>query len=77
MGHSYEADYWSCGIILYNMIYGYCPYTSDVVDEVYHRIVHDDYFVDEKIDPNANELIKMLLTRDVGKRASYEEVMKS
>ena len=37
-GHAYEVDYWSCGIILYNMLYGEYPFLSDNAKSVYRLI---------------------------------------
>ena len=60
-GHGLEADYWSIGVILYNMLYGSCPFISDNVDEVYKKIREGDYILDNNIDKKANELIEKLL----------------
>jgi serine/threonine protein kinase len=34
-GYGFQVDWWSVGVILYTLLYGKCPFTSDKVDEVY------------------------------------------
>ncbi len=46
-GHSVEVDYWACGIILYTMLYGKCPFLSDNVDEVYSMIKKGKYLLND------------------------------
>lgn len=76
-GHSYEVDYWSCGVILYNMIYGQCPFVSEKVDEVYKQIWTGKFKIEPHVDQHANDLIKQLLVLDHNERGSYDEVMQS
>lgn len=76
-GHSYEVDYWSIGIILYNMIYGKCPFQKDVPDEVYKLILDGHFRLEKTFSAEVNELISALLERNVEKRAKYQDVIES
>jgi polo-like kinase 1 len=38
IGHSYEVDYWSIGVILYTMLYGRPPFESQEVKQTYKKI---------------------------------------
>ena len=43
------------------MIYGICPFLSDKVDLVYDKILKNNFYLDNKIDKSANDLIINLL----------------
>lgn len=76
-GHSFEVDYWSLGIILYNMIYGCCPFVSDNVEEVYSLIKKGKFYLNDEYGKDINDLIKSLLYGKYQQRADYEFVESS
>ena len=65
-GYSQEIDWWSVGIIFYEMLIGYPPFFSDTPQLTCHKICHfKDYFnIPEecKISKNACDLIKKFIT---------------
>lgn len=38
LGHSYEVDYWSIGVILYTLLIGRPPFESAEVKQTYKKI---------------------------------------
>lgn len=38
IGHSYEVDFWSIGVITYTLIYGRPPFESQEVKQTYKKI---------------------------------------
>jgi serine/threonine protein kinase len=38
VGYNHTVDYWSLGIILYELLYGITPFTSDSVDETFQKL---------------------------------------
>lgn len=38
VGHSYEVDFWSIGVILYTLLYGRPPFESPEVKQTYKKI---------------------------------------
>ena len=64
-GYGIECDWWSLGVILYEMIVGYTPFYSDSPEETAEKIVHFKTsleFPDERaISRPARDLISRLL----------------
>lgn len=76
-GHSYEADIWSIGIIIYAMLFGKPPFQSKNVDAIYKRIKHNDFKFPEDIDVSdqAKDLICCLLTPEPHKRLTLDGIL--
>ena len=68
-GYNQSADYWSFGVLLYEMLAGYAPFAS-VSDGVRHRriITSDLKFHTPYFDATAKSLISRLCIVDVSKR---------
>ena len=69
-GHRYDADWWSLGILIYQMFYGYTPFEDDYIDSIYQKILYTDVNFDSnyKIDENLKSLISALLIKNEGDR---------
>ena len=76
-GHLFEVDYWSLGIIIFNMAYGVCPFQSEVPEEVYKMVLKGYYEVNKYSSKELNEVINILLERDITKRANYDSLKNS
>ena len=70
-GYGIEIDWWSLGIIFYEMLYGYAPFSSQITQEVCYKVINHDKFLifpsGNKISKDAKDLIKRLLS-DTDKR---------
>ena len=64
-GYDYSVDWWSLGIILFEMLIGYPPFFSEETEETYQKIMdfenHLDFPNDVEISKEAKDLIKSLL----------------
>ncbi|KAI5189492.1 protein kinase X [Nematocida minor] len=75
-GHSFEVDFWSLGVILYEMIVGYPPFYHDSQVELCRLIIGGNIKFPAFVNPVARDLIKQLLQTDRKKRLGYKKGVK-
>jgi len=65
-GYGQEVDWWSVGVILYEMLVGYPPFFSDNPTETCQKIIKwKQYFKipsDANLSPEAENLVKKLMS---------------
>lgn len=76
VGHSYEVDIWSLGVIIYTLIIGKPPFETTDVKATYSRIKRNQYtFPDHvQISEEARDLITCILTGDPSARPSLDQI---
>jgi len=69
-GHYYNfsVDYWSFGVLLYEMLTGYSPFHGEDEEELFNAIQHNDVPYPNNISESSISCVKMLLERDPIKR---------
>ena len=67
-GHGKPVDWWTCGILLYEMIAGIDPFSDDDPIMVYQKILKGKIKFPSGFDSNAKSLVKHLLESDLTKR---------
>ena len=67
-GHGKPVDWWTMGILLYEMLIGIDPFSDDDPMAIYQKIVKGKIHFPKDIDKNAKSLIKHLLNGDTTKR---------
>lgn len=76
VGHSYQVDIWSLGVVLYTWIVGKPPFETADVKTTYRRIRDSIYsFPDRvRVSDEAKDLIKRMLQKNPDARPSLDEV---
>ena len=77
-GYSFSCDYWSIGIIAYEIYYNCYPFGNEATDpmEIYKDTIKKDLAFPYKGDKCVNNFIKAILTKNVTKRLCSLEAAK-
>ncbi|KAI9280118.1 kinase-like domain-containing protein [Sporodiniella umbellata] len=67
-GYSKAVDWWSLGVLVYEMLAGYPPFYDDDHLKLYEKILASKVKWPHYFDANAKDLLKRLLTPDLTKR---------
>lgn len=67
-GHGKPVDWWTLGILIYEMIVGYPPFVDEDPMGIYQKILSGKIVFPKFFDKNGKVLVKKLLTADLGKR---------
>eukprot|EP00026_Physarum_polycephalum_P007054 Phypoly_transcript_07107.p1 GENE.Phypoly_transcript_07107~~Phypoly_transcript_07107.p1 ORF type:complete len:367 (+),score=62.57 Phypoly_transcript_07107:373-1473(+) len=70
------VDIWSCGCILYFMLFGRPPFYSDSEEEIYDLVSEGIWsFPESKVSEQAKDLVKRLLEKDPNKRLTVKQAL--
>ncbi|KAI8377479.1 serine/threonine protein kinase [Radiomyces spectabilis] len=67
-GYTKTVDWWTLGVLLYEMITGLPPFYDENTNEMYRKILEDELRFPEDMSPDAKTLLRGLLTRDPNQR---------
>merc|ERR1719183_2360937 len=67
-GHGKPVDWWTLGILIYEMIVGYPPFVDEEPMGIYQKILAGKIYFPKYFDKNAKALVKKLLTAELSKR---------
>ncbi|CCE64132.1 hypothetical protein TPHA_0G02910 [Tetrapisispora phaffii CBS 4417] len=70
-GYSKEVDWWTLGVLLYEMLTGLPPYYDEDVPKMYKKILKEPLRFPEGFDSDAKDLLIGLLSRDPKRRLGY------
>lgn len=77
-GHSFEADIWSLGVIIYTLLVGVPPFQQKNIEEIYRMIELNKYIFPENciLSSDAIDLISKILISNPQERPDLEQIMK-
>uniref|UniRef100_A0A0G4FND1 Protein kinase domain-containing protein n=1 Tax=Chromera velia CCMP2878 TaxID=1169474 RepID=A0A0G4FND1_9ALVE len=67
-GHGKPVDWWTMGILIYEMLVGYPPFVAEDPMEIYKKILQGKVVFPKFFDKDAKVLVKKLLQADLSKR---------
>ncbi|KAI8097195.1 camp-dependent protein kinase 8, partial [Halteromyces radiatus] len=67
-GYGKAVDYWSLGVLIYEMLAGYPPFMDDNQFRLYEKIVRCEPKYPDHFSPAAKDLLSNLLTTDLTRR---------
>lgn len=71
----FKADIWSCGVVLYSMVFGQLPWTKVNQHQLLDQIVRAEYFIPMSISQECSDLISKMMNPDTEKRIKMEDVL--
>ena len=70
-----KSDTWSCGVVLYAMLYGTVPFKGQDMNELHSLIKQGKYKLRNEISVEAKNLIKSILEVDPQKRIPLKHIL--
>ena len=67
-GHTRSVDWWSLGVLLYELTVGIPPFYAHHPNDMYHKIQHDPIQFPNSMPIQCQSLISLLLERNIRKR---------
>ncbi|KAI7858140.1 kinase-like domain-containing protein [Circinella umbellata] len=67
-GYSKVVDWWTLGVLLYEMMTGLPPFYDENTNEMYRKILQDELRFPDDMSSDAKNLLRGLLTRDPNER---------
>lgn len=77
--YNFKCDIWSCGVLMYVMLFGIPPFNAHEDQEIFKKIKKGEFKFPEKItqiSPDAKDLIIKMLTMDPNMRPTAQECLK-
>ena len=73
-GHDHSIDWWTLGVLLYELLIGCTPFHSKTSSNVYDKILKSEPIFPKGMDSDAQDLICKLLVKDPQSRIKGEDV---
>ncbi|KAF9919124.1 AGC protein kinase Gad8 [Lobosporangium transversale] len=67
-GYTKTVDWWTLGVLLFEMLTGLPPFYDENIHEMYRKILQDELRFPDEVSSDARSLLMALLTRDPNQR---------
>lgn len=74
--YTIKTDIWSLGVVLFRMLFGYCPFSSSNIGKLIMLIEEVDLQIpsEPKVSPEVVKLMRRMITKDPKMRAEWSEL---
>lgn len=69
--YSIKADIWSLGVVLYEMVFGHCPFQSNSIANLIEVLSTQNLQFPGSISPVLKTIISKMLTKDPHQRIAW------
>lgn len=76
-GYSFQIDWWSLGILTYEMFFGMTPFEAGNKQQIYQNILKGDVYFPREVNSDVKEFISMLLQKNPKKRGDFDSIKNS
>jgi serine/threonine-protein kinase ULK/ATG1 len=74
--YSIKSDIWSLGVVLFRMLYGFCPFESNNIGKLIMIIEEEDIVIPNqpRISPEVVKLLRRMITKNPTLRSDWSEI---
>jgi len=75
--YTLKADIWSLGVVLFEMLFGYCPFESSSISQLINVIKDTELKIPQDVNPVSEDcetLIRKMLVKDQFKRIEWVDL---
>jgi serine/threonine-protein kinase ULK/ATG1 len=74
--YTIKADIWSLGVVLFRMLFGYCPFESSSIAKLILVVEQEELVFPGKpvVAPEVQALLRRMLTKNAKNRADWSEI---
>lgn len=76
-GYSFQVDWWSLGILTYEMFFGMTPFEAGNKQQIYQNILKSDVYFPREVNKDVKDFILMLLQKNPKKRGDFDSIKNS
>lgn len=72
--YTMKADIWSLGVVLYEMVFGICPFQSQQIAKLIQILQVEEVKYPKTVPPAIENLLRRMLVKDASKRIDWVDL---